>query len=199
MQEMWNERFASSEYVYGELPNTFLVENLGKLAHCRKILLLAEGEGRNAVFLAREGFSVTAVDFSEVGREKCMALAQKYAVTVDYRVADLANYVFPSDCFDAVIAIFAHTPSAIRQSIHAKMPNTLKQHGICLIKGYTPEQISLGTGGPKDPDMMISSRILTNEIVGLDVLHCKEKRVNLKEGKLHNGESAIVEYIARKL
>ena len=199
MQEMWNTRFASSEYVYGELPNVFLVEHLDKLLGCKKVLLIAEGEGRNAVYLARQGLDVTAVDFSEVGREKCLALASRHNVKVEYQIADLANYDFPNNTYDAVIAIFAHTPARIRKSVHAQIPSTLKQNGICFIKGYTPEQIALGTGGPKDPEMMLSTRILNDEIIGLDVMYCEEKRIVLDEGKLHNGESAVVEYIARKL
>jgi 2-polyprenyl-3-methyl-5-hydroxy-6-metoxy-1,4-benzoquinol methylase len=199
MQEMWNTRFASSEYVYGELPNIFLVEHLDKLLGCKKVLLIAEGEGRNAVYLARQGLDVTAVDFSEVGRDKCLSLASKYNVKVDYHVADLANYDFPSNTYDAVIGIFAHTPAFIRKSVHAQIPSALKQNGICLIKGYTPEQITLGTGGPKDPEMMLSTCILTDEIIGLDVLYCEEKRVVLNEGILHQGESAVIEFIARKL
>lgn len=198
MKAMWNERFSTPDYVYGEAPNSFLVEHIAKLAKCRNVLLLAEGEGRNAVYLARQGFKVTAIDFSEAGREKCLHLAKKHNVTVNYQVADLADYTFPIQTYDAIIGIFAHTPKEIRQSVHAQIPSALTPHGICLIKGYTAAQLSLGTGGPKDPEMLLSAEILRKELQGLEVLHCEEKRVMLEEGQLHNGESAVVEYISCK-
>lgn len=197
MQDMWDERFSATEYAYGEAPNVFLASQLERLAGHHKVLLLAEGEGRNAVFLARHGFAVTAVDFSAAGQAKCARLAEKYGVDVEFHLADLNDYVFPADTYDAVISIFGHLPPPIRQRVHSQIPHTLKAGGLCIMKGYTPEQLAYGTGGPPNAAMMWTAEMFATELAALETELCETVTMHIEEGVHHVGMSALIHYIGR--
>ena len=147
-QQMWNERFGSAEYVYGFEPNDFLREQAMTLPR-GKVLSLAEGEGRNAVWLATQGFDVWSVDSSSAGVAKTLKLAESHGITVHATVGDLADYFIERTTWDVIVSIFAHTPPPIRRRIHQQVVKGLRHGGVYLLEAYTPAQIALGAGGSR--------------------------------------------------
>ncbi|MBN2606523.1 MAG: class I SAM-dependent methyltransferase [Thiotrichales bacterium] len=194
---MWDDRYAVDEYVYGTSPNTFLAEHFQQLPK-GKVLCLAEGEGRNAVFLAEHGYDVTAVDNSAVGLEKAQILAQKRGVAIETIVADLAHFDLGQSKWDGIVSIFCHLPPAMRQRVHAQIPNALKPNGIFLLEAYCPKQLEYKTGGPQVVEMTVSLENLENEIQGLDCLMMHETERDVTEGIFHTGLGAVVQLIAKR-
>lgn len=193
---LWNERYAGAEYVFGTDPNDFLAEHAARLTG--PVLALAEGEGRNAVFLAGLGLSVHGVDASEVGLAKAHALARARGVTITSEVADLAGYEPPPDHFGAVISISAHLPRAIRQRLYPLLERTLVPGGLLLLEAYSQAQLARATGGPKDPDMLMSADKLRRELPGLEPVLLRELDREVREGARHTGLASVVQYIGRK-
>ena len=165
---MWNERYGSDEYIYGTQPNIFLAENAKLLTG--PVLSLAEGEGRNAVFLASLGLEVLGVDGSEVGLAKARALAESRGADIKTEVADLATYEPPANCFGSVISIFAHLPSEIRRRLYCLVELSLKPGGIFLLEAYHKSQLSQNTGGPKDSDLLMARLDLEDAFPNCDVI-----------------------------
>lgn len=194
---MWDERYAVADYVYGKIANTFLQENVDSLPKGR-VLCLAEGEGRNAVFLAGKGYDVSAVDVSSVARDKALHLAREQQVTVDYTVVDLAEYDIGYNRWDAIVSIFCHLPPNLRQQIHLRIAQALAPGGVFLLEAYTPMQLSLGTGGPPTAEMMMDARTLKNELPGLHFALSQEIMRDVMEGVYHTGRGAVVQVIATK-
>ncbi len=195
---MWDQRYAEDEYVYGTLPNDFLVNAAKELKPDSRILCLAEGEGRNAVFLAEQGHHVTAVDASSVGLEKARKLAQQRGVTIETVVTDLAEFCITPESWDAIIAIFCHLPPPLRKKVFASAVTALKPGGLFILEGYTPKQLELKTGGPPVAELMLSQAILEEELHGLTFFHLKELVRPIHEGKLHHGSGAVVQLMARR-
>ncbi|MBO6827115.1 MAG: methyltransferase domain-containing protein [Sneathiella sp.] len=198
MQDFWNARYREAEYAYGTEPNDFLRDQAKRFKKGSKVLTLAEGEGRNAAFLASLGANVTAIDFSEAGREKAYALADDMGVTLTYLVQNVMDLVVTDNKWDAVIAIFAHVPPPVRGHMFNYIRHALKPGGVIVLEGYTPKQIGRGTGGPPSEEMMFSSEMLKSEFAGFDILKNEEKVRNIREGDHHSGKGAIVQFIARK-
>jgi len=194
---MWDERFSSEEYAYGKTPNGFLEENYKALPK-GEILSLAEGEGRNAVFLAKQGYSVTAVDSSKVGLSKAKKLAEENGVQIELIHADLAEFDIGENKWDGIVSIFCPLPSAIRKEMHKKVVAGLKKNGVFLLEAYTPDQLRYGTGGGNSADAMQSKDSLIAELNGLKFIRLMELERNIVEGLYHTGVSAIVQLIASK-
>ncbi len=194
---MWDQRYDTPEFVYGEKPNLFLAQNVQRLTS-GSVLCLADGEGRNGVFLARNGFSVTAVDSSAVGLQKAESLAKKHGTELKTIVADLADYPIPHNSFDSVISIFCHIPPAIRKVVHKQVVKGLKPGGTLLLEAYTPKQLEYKTGGPPSIELMMTLDTLTSELEGLVFLQAQELEREVVEGTLHNGIGAVVQIIAQK-
>lgn len=194
---MWNERYSEEGYVYGTEPNGFLRENVFQI-RSGPILSLCEGEGRNAVFLAERGFEVTGVDGSEVGLQKAQELARQRHVQLTTVVADLAEYTPPADTFGAAIAIFAHVPSTIRKRIFQLTVAALKPNGVFLIEAYTPKQLTMGTGGPKELDRLVTLDDLQTDLIGCKFILAQETERDICEGRYHTGKGHVVQVIARK-
>ncbi len=194
---MWNQRYSSDTYAYGIEPNDFLVAMCNRLQKGRT-LCLAEGEGRNAVWLARQGFEVTAVDASEVGLEKAARLADDHEVKITTVHADLADYRIEPRYWDAIVSIFCHLPASLRRSVHHQCVEGVREGGIFLLEAYTPEQLNYGTGGPPNVDMMMDAASLRDELSGLEFLHLQECVRKVHEGEFHNGMGAVVQMLARK-
>lgn len=194
---LWDRRYDTARYVYGKEPNQFLVEHLGSLRK-GKALCVAEGEGRNAVFLARNGFTVTAVDSSTVGLQKAQRLAEENGVQIATVVSDLAHYEILPDSWDSVISVYAHVPKEVRLTLHARIVSGLKKNGIFLLEAYTPEQLKYGTGGPPDVTKLMGLDDLRRELDGLDILLGREILREVVEGHLHTGMGAVVQFIGRK-
>jgi SAM-dependent methyltransferase len=197
-QNPWDERYSASDYFYGKEPNDFLREQIGRLPAGGKVLCLAEGEGRNAVYLVREGFQVTAVDGSRVGLQKLEALAKDSGVSVTTICADLAEFEIQPGSWDAIIAIWCHLPSALRRKVHAASVQGLRKGGVFLLEAYRPEQLKYGTGGPKDLDFLMNLEILRPELSGLKLDVQVEQDREIHEGKGHQGTSAVVQVLGFK-
>lgn len=194
---MWDERYSTETYAYGKLPNGFLADHHGSLPRGR-VLSLAEGEGRNAVFLARQGYSVTAVDGSAVGLAKAQRLAAEHGVTITTCHADLAEFEISESCWDGIISVFCPLPSSLRADIHRRVVAGLKPGGVFLLEAYRPEQLQYGTGGGQDTDSMQTLASLRRELAGLTFLHLAAVERNIVEGIYHTGLGAVVQAIAVK-
>ena len=200
---MWDQRYSSETYVYGTQANDFLISMADRLP-VGKILCLAEGEGRNAVWLAERGNAerqndVTAVDASAIGLQKAdkLAAARKVAITTVH--ADLANFDIGIQQWDAIISIFCHLPPELRKDVHHRCVQGLRKNGMMLLEAYTPQQLNYKTGGPPVSEMMMDVQSLSSELAGLEFLHLQESLREVHEGEFHNGTGAVVQLLARKM
>lgn len=193
---MWNDVYADDDYYYGTEPNDFLAEHVGKLKG--RILSLAEGEGRNAVFMAERGLDVLAVDGSEVGLRKTQELAGCRNVQVDILLTDLNDFVPPANSVGGVLSVFAHLPSASRRTLHQRCEQALKPGGIFMLEGYSQAQLSRTTGGPKNPDMLFSLEELLKDFSDSEMLLGQEIDREVLEGRGHTGVASVVQLIMRK-
>ncbi|MEG4484213.1 class I SAM-dependent methyltransferase [Microcoleus sp. D2_18a_B4] len=194
---MWDERYSAQEYAYGTNPNKFLEANVSTIPK-GKVLSLAEGEGRNAVFLAKQGYSVTAVDASLVGLNKARKLAEDNGVIVEFIHTDLAEYDLGENKWDGLVSIFCPLPSSTRKQLHKKVEAALKRNGVFLLEAYTPDQLKYGTGGGNSVDVMQSKESLSLELAGLKFRHLIELERDVVEGIYHTGMGAVVQAIASK-
>lgn len=194
---MWDERYAVDDYVYGVEPNEFLAEKSAQLER-GKVLCLAEGEGRNAVYLAELGFAVTAVDSSKVGLTKATRLARERGVAIECVLADLADYKIEAEAWDSVISVFCHLPESLRRQVHEDVVAGLKPGGTFLLEAYTPRQLSFDTGGPRSEELLMELKTLKEELAGLDFLHAEEVERDIREGSKHTGRGSVVQVLVRK-
>lgn len=194
----WNERFSQSEYYYGTQPNDFLKDNAKVFTPGGKLISLGEGEGRNAVFLAEQGYDVTALDSAQAGLDKTRQLAKLRNVEVHPLLAHLKYYEFEKEKWDGVVSIFCHLPAAVRQYVHENLPHTLKTGGIFLMEAYTPEQLQYGTGGPQNIELLYDPEVIKKELAGLELLRFDVVERAIHEGKGHTGLSSVLQVIARK-
>ena len=195
---MWDERYSAEGYAYGTEPNQFLAENFDHIPK-GKVLSLAEGEGRNAVFLAKHGYSVTAVDGSIVGLNKAKKLAEENGVTIETVHADLADFDLGENRWDGIISIFVPLPSSLRKQLYKKIESALKPNGVFLIEAYTPDQISHGTGGGNSADTMQTKESLTLELPRLKFTHLIELEREIIEGTYHTGIGSVVQAVGLRL
>lgn len=193
----WDERYGEAEFAYGTQPNSFLVEVVNEIPRGR-VLCLCEGEGRNAVYLAEQGYQVTAVDASSVGMAKAQQLAEERSVQIETIVADLGEFFIPPDTYDAVVSIFCHVPRDLRQRVHEQVVNGLKKNGVLVLEAYVPRQLEFATGGPPVAELMMDLQSLKVELQGLELLHAEEIVREVIEGKYHTGQGAVVQVVARK-
>ncbi len=194
---MWDERYSAEGYVYGTEPNGFLVAK-AELLPAGRVLCLAEGEGRNAVWLAEQGFEVTAVDASAVGLHKARALAAERGVRITTVHADLAAFVIEPGSWDGIVSIFCHLPPALRAEVHRRCVAGLRPGGVMLLEAYTPDQVGRGTGGPPSVELMMDAETLRLELTGLEFLELSETEREIHEGVFHNGVGAVVRLVGRK-
>lgn len=194
---MWDERYNSTEYAYGKAPNDFLAAHFAKIPK-GNVLSLAEGEGRNAVFLAKHGYSVTAVDSSIVGLKKAELLAKERGVSINLIHASLSDFDLGTDAWEGIISIFVPLPSTVRKDVYGRLQGALKNGGVFLLEAFTPDQIGHGTGGGTNPDTMQTERSLRAELPSLKFEHLAELERNVLEGSFHTGQGAVVQAIACK-
>ncbi len=193
---MWNERYAGDEFVYGTEPNSFLAEHARMLTG--PVLSLAEGEGRNAVFLASLGLEVLGVDGSSVGLAKAEALARSRGVAIQTQVTDLGGFEPAEGCYGSVVSISAHLPSVVRGKLYPLVERCLKPGGILILEAYTLDQLTRDTGGPKDPDLLMTRAKLEHEFPNLEPILLRELDREVCEGRYHTGLASVVQFIARK-
>jgi SAM-dependent methyltransferase len=194
---MWDERYAAEEYAYGKEPNEFLVSVTDQLPK-GKTLCLAEGEGRNAVYLASQGHQVTAVDASVEGMKKAARLAAERSVQIETVVSDLAHFDIQPDSWDVIVSIFAHMPPALRKPLHRKVVRGLRSGGVFVLEAYIPKQLEFKTGGPPHAEFMMSLALLEEELAGLQFTHAMELERVVVEGLYHTGKGAVVQIVGVK-
>jgi len=194
---MWDERYSGEEYVYGKEPNDFLRQMSGQLQKGR-VLCLAEGEGRNSVYLARQGFEATAVDSSKVGLAKAERLAAEFGVAIETVVSDLADYRIEAGAWNSIVSISCHLHQGLRRRVHRDVVAGLKAGGTFLLEAYTPKQLEFGTGGPSSREYLMELATLEVELDGLEFMHAKELVRDVVEGTHHTGKAAVVQILARK-
>jgi len=197
MSDFWNERFSIKEYVYGESPNVFFAEQLGRLKS-GSIVLPCEGEGRNAVYAAALGWQVNAFDSSEAGKVKALQLAEKKSVVIDYIVENAVAATYPENSVDVVAFIYAHFPPAIRKQIHQKAIGWLKPGGVIILEAFNPKQLNNQSGGPEDLPRLYSEEILKEDFESLKAEMMKSLQTELKEGKFHQGVADIIRFVGVK-
>jgi 2-polyprenyl-3-methyl-5-hydroxy-6-metoxy-1,4-benzoquinol methylase len=196
--EFWNARYAETGYAYGTEPNAFLVAQKNYLKSGGKALAVADGEGRNGVWLAQQGLDVLSVDASEVGLRKTQELAAERGVTIRTEKVDLTTWAWPNQQFDVVAAIYIHFPPEVRARMHRHMYDALKPGGILMLEAFTPDQLQYKSGGPPVLEMLFTADMLRNDFAGGEVLLLEETTTELVEGKYHRGPAAVVRLILRR-
>jgi SAM-dependent methyltransferase len=194
----WDVRYSAGEYYYGTEPNEFLKANTGLIQPAGDVLCLAEGEGRNAVYLAQLGFRVTAVDGSAVGLSKMDQLAASKKVSITSIISDLAAFSIEATKWDCIVSIWCHLPKALRKQVHQAAVGGLRPGGLMILEAYQPRQLEFKTGGPSDVEMLMALNDLREEFSGLELTLAQEIERDVHEGKGHFGKSAVVQVIARK-
>jgi len=196
MKEFWEEKYSNTEYIYGLKPNEFLLSKL-KNFKGSSILFPCDGEGRNSVYFANQGFDVVAFDFSQNAKAKALNLARNFNVRVDYFLADWKDF-FTLERFDFVAIAFAHFKKEERQEFHKKMMSFLKPDGFLIAEYFNKNQINNSSGGPKDLDMLYDINELKNDFSEYTILELYEKEINLNEGLLHQGKADVVRVEVKK-
>lgn len=196
---MWNDRYSRPDYVFGTEPNAFLASCGDLFAPAQTALCVADGEGRNSVWLTSQGLSVTAFDASNVGIAKARRLADQKGVAVDYRLADIEDWVWSADRFDVVAAIFIQFASPdLRTKIFAGMKRTVRPGGLIVMQGYRPKQIEYGTGGPDRAEQLYTRELLEGSFSDFEIVKLTEHDTEIREGGGHAGMSALIDLIVRK-
>lgn len=195
----WNKRFEAERYIFGTEPNEYLRNVAHHLAPGSRVLCVADGEGRNSVWLARRGHRVDAFDIAELGVRKARNLARGAGVEVNFAVADGDALRWPATLYDAVVAIFIQfADPAMRGRLFERMVHTLKPGGVLVLQGYTPRQIEYKTGGPPFVENLYTEPMLRTAFAALEVLDLREYEAELTEGTQHSGRSALIGLVARK-
>ena len=200
--ERWNDRYSNEEFAYGEVPNNYLKEQIEKLS-AGKILFPAEGEGRNAVFAARLGWTVSAFDISDEGKNKAIRFAEANNVTIDYQVGELESLNYQSEQFDVIALIYAHFPAAIKSAIHKTLDQFLRKGGIIIFEAFSKKHLEYlakndKVGGPKDIESLFSIEEIQSDFPNYEIIELEEKEIELNEGIFHNGTGSVIRFVGRK-
>lgn len=197
---MWNQRYDRPDFFYGTEPNDFLVSQIHRFKAASKILCLAEGEGRNAIYLASLGHQVSTLDSSSVGLAKGEALAKTRQLSLNWICADLAEYDLGLEQWDAIVCIFGHLPPALRAKVLGQIPAALNQQGLFIAEYYHPDQVKYGTGGPPDPTWMPMCDQIQQELGSpCLILHQAEIERVVIEGIGHTGLAKVSQWVSQKL
>jgi hypothetical protein len=193
----WNERYQNNETVYGLLPNVFFKHSIDKI-NTGKLLLPAEGEGRNAVYAAKNGWDVTAFDYSEVAKEKALKMAMSHQVTFVYQTTNFLSFQAEPASMDAVALIYAHMPPEIRSEFHHKVAYWVKKGGYVILEAFNPLQLELHSGGPKDVSRLYIQEMLKNDFPEHDwkIELLETTETELSEGPFHEGKAQVIRLLA---
>ena len=195
----WNQRYAKADFHFGIEPNHWLVEQVGHLPQDGRILCVADGEGRNSVWLAQQGFAVDAFDIAEVGLDKARRLAAERQVQVNYMLASCDDFAWPQDTYAGIVAIFVQfAPPDMRQRMFAQICRALRPGGVLILMGYTPKQLEYKTGGPPLVEHLYTAELLRDSLHPLDIIALREYEAEIQEGEGHSGRSALIGLVARR-
>ncbi|MDD4978572.1 MAG: class I SAM-dependent methyltransferase [Gallionella sp.] len=196
---IWNERYAGEHYHFGTEPNAFLSRQKSLLNVGERVLAIADGEGRNGVWLAQQGLQVVAVDASDVAIAKAKKLAQQRGVSVQFELADLMAWDWGVDRYDVVVGIFIQfAPPGVREQMFERIKQCLKPGGLLLLEGYAPRQIGYKTGGPSQVENLYTVEQLREAFADLEIVELRDYDAEIEEGPGHKGISALVDLVARK-
>lgn len=196
--DFWNSRYAEPGYAYGTEPNAFLVFQKQLLKPGMKALAVADGEGRNGVWLAQQGLDVLSVDASAVGLRKTQELAADRGVKIQTQQAELTTWAWPEQAFDVIAAIYIHFPPAVRVAMHRAMFQALKPGGVLILEAFTPEQLKYTSGGPPVAEMLYTADMLRIDFAGGEILQLGERITDLAEGQYHRGPAAVVRLVLKR-
>jgi SAM-dependent methyltransferase len=197
--ERWEARYSAPGYAFGKAPNYFLAKCKSLLPASGRVLAVADGEGRNSVWLAEQGLDVHATDFSPTALDKARALARERGVSVNFEVADVHNWAYPQAAYDVVCEIFTQFSTPAERALKwAGMRNALKPGGLLIVLGYSPKQLAYGTGGPKQIDKLYTRSMLEEAFAGFQEMVFTEEELELHEGTSHGGMSAVIGLTCRK-
>lgn len=193
----WNDRYRTHKTLYGVDPNLFFKEQLDKLPP-GKLLLPAEGEGRNAIYAASHNWQVTAFDFSEQAQQKALAQARELNLAIDYTIQDIRQIILPIQHYDVVALIYVHLEPAVRLNFFAQCVRSLKPGGKILLEGFATDQLKFQSGGPKEKSMLYTITLLQELFGSLQVELIKQEDILLQEGEFHKGPASVVRLVASK-
>ena len=197
--ERWETRFSAAGYHFGTEPNAFLKSQAHLLRPGQTALAVADGEGRNGVWLAQQGLDVLSIDFSPTALRKARALAAARGVALRTEQADINTWTWPAEAFDVIVGIFVQFPTPEGQErMFAGMTRALKPGGLLLIEGYGQRQLEYGTGGPKEIERLYTRERLERAFAGFSSLDIREYDAEVREGDAHVGMSALVDLVGRK-
>ncbi len=201
-KEFWDERYANSEYAYGESPNVFIEEIL-PIYPIGKILFPADGEGRNSVYAAKLGWTVSSFDLSDTGKQKAMDLATANDVVLDYQVCGADEVHYELESFDAIAFVFAHFPANVKQQYNKKMLDFLKSGGLVFFEAFSKSHIEYqkkypSIGGPKELDMLFSIEEIQETFANFEVITLEEVEEEMNEGPFHQGVGSVIRFVGRK-
>jgi len=197
LQQKWNDRYSTEEFIFGTEPNQFLKNELEKIKP-GKILFIAEGEGRNAVYAAKSGWQVDAIDFSSVAKEKALKLAAKNKVSVNYEIYDLAEYTPPKNLYDVVGIFYLHIPVELREEVLKKAIDALALSGKLILEVFEKEQVNKKTFGPSNPEVLYSLEDIAANCIDLDFEKFAKEATFLDEGDGHKGEGTVIRFVGVK-
>jgi 2-polyprenyl-3-methyl-5-hydroxy-6-metoxy-1,4-benzoquinol methylase len=200
--DRWNDRYRKDEFAYGIHPNNYLKEQLEKLP-VGTILFPAEGEGRNAVFAAKLGWTVSAFDISVEGKKKALRLAEANHVMIDYQVGELQTLNYKPQQFDVIALIYAHFPAASKSLVHKTLNAYLRKGGLIIFEAFSKKHIDYiamneKVGGPKDVASLFSLDEIKSDFANYEILELAEKEIELSEGLFHNGKGSVIRFVGRK-
>ncbi len=198
-RETWDARFSTGDYIFGTEPNAWLAQHAHLLQPGMRVLAVADGEGRNSVWMAKHGLKVDAFDISPVGVEKAKQLAQQHGAEVNFSVCGVEDYPWKALEYDAVVAIFIQFADPdTRTTLFKQMKSALKPDGLILLQGYTPKQLEYKTGGPPNVGHLYTEALLQEAFGDLDISELRAYEEVLTEGTQHHGQSALIGMVARK-
>lgn len=204
MEEFWNNRYKEKEFAYGKEPNVFFKQTIEKLDLSGKILLPAEGEGRNAVFAAKKGLQVVTFDISKEGRKKAEEFARSENLHIDYKVGMLNQLDLKKNSFDALALIYVHFPENEKDTLHKELAELVKPHGYLILEGFSKKHLELreknpNVGGPANKNMLFSKQEMKDTFMDFEIIELTEKVIELNEGNFHNGTASVIRFIGRKI
>jgi SAM-dependent methyltransferase len=203
MKAMWDERYKSKAYAYGTAPNAYFEYTFKKYALNGRVLFPAEGEGRNAVFAAKNGIDAVAFDISVEGKHKATQLAASENVSVQYHVGEFLDMQFEPSSFDAAVMVYSHFPPAIRTAYHQKISDLVKPGGLIILEGFSTGHLPYResnpeVGGPNNIEMLFSKENIAKDFEAFEVVELEEVEIELHEGAFHNGVGKVIRFVGKK-
>ena len=195
--EFWDKRYSEENFAYGTKPNIYFKQNIDELKP-GNLLLPGEGQGRNAVYAAKLGWQVTAIDISSAAKQRALKFAKENNVNINYYVTPLEKFDFPQNEFDAAALIFTHFTPETRNKIHSLIIKSLKSGGILIMETFSKKQIGNASGGPKELSMLYNPDDLLNDFKGMEILESYETQTNLDEGIYHRGKADVIRMVVKK-